>query len=65
MRMRRKSRKTLTATAAATLIAAGAALAAPGAADAASGAAPGTQVSGTLANGTPGSRSTRSPGTAP
>jgi hypothetical protein len=52
MRMRRKSRKTLTATAAATLIAAGVALAAPGAADAASGAAPGTQVSGTLANGT-------------
>jgi hypothetical protein len=52
MRMRRKSRKTLTATAAVTLIAAGTALAAPGAADAASGAAPGTQVSGQLANGT-------------
>jgi hypothetical protein len=52
MRMRRKSRKTLTATAAVTLIAAGTALAAPGAADAASGAAPGSEVTGTLANGT-------------
>jgi hypothetical protein len=52
MRMRWKSRKTLTATAAVTLIAAGTALAAPGAADAASGAAPDTQVSGKLANGT-------------
>lgn len=52
MRMRWKARKTLTATAAVTLIAAGTALAAPGAADAAPGAAPGTQVSGKLANGT-------------
>ena len=52
MRMRLKSRKTLTATAAVTLLAAGTALAAPGAALAASGAAPGTQVTGTLANGT-------------
>ena len=51
MRMRRKSRTTLTAAAAVTLIAAGSALAAPGAAHAA-GAPPGTQVSGTLANGT-------------
>src|ERR1700733_1721409 len=59
MRMRLKSRKTLTAAAAVTLLAAGpalaapgAALAAPGAALAAPGAAPGTQVTGTLANGT-------------
>src|SRR5579859_1285264 len=53
MRMRWKSRKTLTATTAVTLIAAGAALAGPGrVADAAPGAAPGTQVSGTLADGT-------------
>ena len=52
MRMRWKSRKTLTATAAVTLIAAGTTLAAPGAADAAPGAAPGSEVTGTLANGT-------------
>jgi hypothetical protein len=52
MRMRLKSRKTLTATAAVTLLAAGTVLAAPGAADAAAAAAPGTQVTGTLANGT-------------
>jgi hypothetical protein len=53
MRMQLKSRKTLTATAAVTLIAAGTALAAPGTVLAAPGAAPpGTQVSGTLANGT-------------
>ncbi len=52
MRMRSKSRKFLIATAAVTMIAAGTALVAPGAADAASGAAPGTQVTGTLANGT-------------
>ncbi len=53
MRMRWKSRKTLTATTAVTLIAAGAALAGPGrAAEAAPGAGPGTQVSGTLADGT-------------
>ncbi|MGH3265635.1 MAG: hypothetical protein ACRDNS_26995 [Trebonia sp.] len=52
MRMRSMSRKALTATAAVALIAAGAAVAAPGAADAASVAAPGTQVGGTLANGT-------------
>ncbi len=53
MRMRWKSRKTLTAATAVTLIAAGAALAGPGGkADAAPGAAPGTQVGGTLANGT-------------
>jgi hypothetical protein len=52
MRMRMKSGKTLTATAAVTLLAAGTALAAPGTALAASGAAPGTQVTGTLANGT-------------
>jgi hypothetical protein len=52
MRMRSSSRKFLVATAAIAMIAAGAALVAPGAADAASGAAPGTQVSGTLANGT-------------
>jgi hypothetical protein len=56
MRMRKSrkalhSRRTLAAAAAVTLIAAGAALAAPGAADAA-GAPAGTQVSGTLANGT-------------
>jgi hypothetical protein len=51
MRMRLKSRTTLIATAAVALLAAGTALAAPGA-RAASGAAPGTQVSGTLANGT-------------
>jgi len=55
MRMRRNSRnarKALAATAAVTVIAAGTALAAPGAARAAAGAPPGTQVSGTLANGT-------------
>ncbi len=52
MRMRLKSPKTLTATAAIGLIAAGTALAAPGPADAAAAAAPGTQVTGTLANGT-------------
>ncbi|HEX7160773.1 MAG TPA: hypothetical protein VF223_05990 [Trebonia sp.] len=52
MRMRWKSRKTLTATTAITMIAAGAALAAPGAAHAATGAAPGSQVTGTLPNGT-------------
>ncbi len=52
MRMRWKARRTLTAAAAVTLIAAGTALAAPGAADAASGAAPGSEVTGTLANGT-------------
>jgi hypothetical protein len=47
-------RKSLTATAAVTLVAAGAALAAPGSAFAgtAAPAAPGTQVTGTLANGT-------------
>jgi hypothetical protein len=52
MRMRSKLRRTATATAAVALIAAGAALAVPGAAHAAPGAAPGTQVTGTLANGT-------------
>ena len=52
MRMRLKSPQTLTATAAIGLIAAGTALAAPGPADAAAAAAPGTQVTGTLANGT-------------
>jgi len=52
MRMRWKTRTTLAATTAVTLIAAGTALAAPGAADAAAGAAPGTQVSGKLADGT-------------
>src|SRR5579862_2708869 len=51
MRMSSKLRRTATATAAVALIAAGAALAAPGAAHAAP-AAPGTQVTGTLANGT-------------
>jgi hypothetical protein len=51
MRMKMKLRRTATATAAVALIAAGAALAAPGAAHAAP-AAPGTQVTGTLANGT-------------
>ena len=45
-------RKSLTATAAVTLVAAGAALSVPGAAQAAPGAPPGTQVTGTLANGT-------------
>jgi len=54
MRMRFNPRKSLTATAAVTLAAAGAALAAPGSALAgtASAATPGTQVTGTLANGT-------------
>jgi hypothetical protein len=52
MRIRLKLRRTLTATAAVALVAAGASLAVPGAARAASGAAPGTQVTGTLANGT-------------
>ena len=52
MRMRWNSRRIVTATTAATLIAAGAALAAPGAAHAATGAAPGSQVTGTLPNGT-------------
>jgi hypothetical protein len=52
MRMRWKSPSILTATTALTIIAAGSALAGPGAARAATGAAPGTQVSGTLANGT-------------
>ncbi len=53
MRMRWHSRTTLIATSAVALIAAGAGLAVPGgAADAATGAAPGTQVGGTLANGT-------------
>jgi hypothetical protein len=52
MRMRSKSRKFLIVTAAVTMMAAGTALVAPGAAVAASGAAPGTQVTGTLANGT-------------
>ena len=51
MRMRLKLRRTATATAAIALVAAGASLAVPGAARAA-GAAPGTQVTGTLANGT-------------
>jgi len=51
MRMRFKLRRTATATAAIALVAAGASLAVPGAARAA-GAAPGTQVTGTLANGT-------------
>jgi hypothetical protein len=50
--MRWKLRRTATAASAVALIAAGAALAVPGAAHAAPGAAPGTQVSGTLANGT-------------
>src|SRR5579859_6029068 len=54
MPMRLKHRKSLAATAAVTLVAAGTALAAPGQAFAgtASPAAPGTQVTGTLANGT-------------
>jgi hypothetical protein len=55
MRMRRNSRnarKALAATAAVTIIAGGAALATTGAASAVAGAPPGTQVSGTLANGT-------------
>jgi hypothetical protein len=52
MRMRFKHRKPLTAAVTVALVAAGAALTAPAAADAASGAAPGTQISGTLANGT-------------
>jgi hypothetical protein len=47
-----KPRKSLTATAAVTLVAAGAALAVPGPAEAAPVAAPGTAVTGTLANGT-------------
>ena len=51
MRMRLKLRRTATATAAIALVAAGTSLAVPGAARAA-GAAPGTQVTGTLANGT-------------
>ena len=51
MRMKLKLRRTTTAAAAVALIAAGAALAGPGAAHAAA-AAPGTQVTGTLANGT-------------
>ena len=51
MRMTLKLRRTATASAAVALVAAGAALAAPGAAHAAP-AAPGTQVTGTLANGT-------------
>jgi hypothetical protein len=51
MRMTLKLRRTATATAAIALVAAGASLAVPGAARAA-GAAPGTQVTGTLANGT-------------
>jgi hypothetical protein len=50
MRMRLRLRRTATATCAVALIAGGAALAVPGAAHAA--AAPGTQVTGTLANGT-------------
>ena len=53
MRMRLQSRKNLTATAAIALIAAGTALAVPGTALATpAAAAPGTQVTGTLANGT-------------
>jgi hypothetical protein len=52
MPMRLKSRKTLIATAAVALLCTGTAFATPGAARAVSGAAPGTQVSGTLANGT-------------
>ena len=51
MRMKTKLRKTAIATSAVALVAAGAALAVPGAARAAA-AAPGTQVTGTLANGT-------------
>ena len=51
MRMKWKLRRTTTAAAAVALIAAGAALAGPAAAHAAA-AAPGTQVTGTLANGT-------------
>ena len=51
MRMKSKLRKTAIATAAVALVAAGASLAVPGAARAAA-AAPGTQVTGTLANGT-------------
>jgi hypothetical protein len=50
--MRFHPKKSLTATAAVTLAAAGAALTAPGVAHAAPAAAPGTQVTGTLANGT-------------
>ncbi len=52
MRMLWKSGKTLTAATAVTLITAGSALAAPGSTLAAPGAAPGTEVTGTLANGT-------------
>ncbi|WP_222849405.1 hypothetical protein [Trebonia kvetii] len=52
MRMRFHPKKTLTATAAVTLAVAGAAFTAPGVAHAAPAAAPGTQVTGTLANGT-------------
>jgi hypothetical protein len=51
MRMKLKLRRTTTAAAAVVLIAAGAALAGPAAAHAAA-ATPGTQVTGTLANGT-------------
>jgi hypothetical protein len=51
MRMKTKLRKTAIATSAVALVAAGASLAVPGAARAAA-AAPGTQVTGTLANGT-------------
>ena len=51
MRMRLELHRIVTATAAIALVAAGASLAVPGAARAA-GAAPGTQVTGTLANGT-------------
>ncbi len=51
MRMKTNLRRTASATAAVALVAAGASLAAPGAARAAA-AAPGTQVTGTLANGT-------------
>src|SRR6185437_3312188 len=47
-----KLRRSLTVTAGAGLIAAGAALAVPGTAAAARGAAPGSEVTGTLANGT-------------
>jgi hypothetical protein len=50
MQMKSKLRRTAIATAAVALVAAGASLAVPGAARAA--AAPGTQVTGTLANGT-------------
>ncbi len=53
MQMRpREFRKSLSVTAGVSLIAAGAALAVPGTAAAARGAAPGSEVTGTLANGT-------------